>query len=162
MICKRWGWRWQNSLRDGDDLVQGGSGDDRIDGGEGTDAAIYRGDKAEFTIKRIRDIVTVQDHRKKIANDIDQLENVETFLFHDGEITLQQLNKGPVLTGEKGLLKDGYKNWRYVINESTLGYADPMRMYLRSSTLNLWGSSTDLAMVLIPSSKFEERLNLSI
>ena len=131
---------------------------------EGTDAAIYRGDDPKFTIKRIRDIVTVQDHRKD-SND-DQLENVQTFLFHDGEITLQQLNKGPVLTGEKGLLKDGYKNWRYVINESDLlkGYADPNEDVLKVINLeSSEGALRDLgngSWEFIPSSKFEGTVKL--
>ena len=87
---------------------------------------LYTEDLTDYAASRVRDIVSVKDQRDSNIDGIDQLENVETFRFSDGKNDLEQLNKGPVLTGEQAALDDGYKNWKYVINESDLlrGYTD--------------------------------------
>lgn len=68
----------------GDDTLQGGSGDDTLDGGAGVDTAAFTGAFADYTVLieaagiRITDTVANRDG-------IDQVMNVERFLFSDGE-----------------------------------------------------------------------------
>ena len=118
----------------GDDHIQGDAGDDKVDGGEGADTAVYRGNESDYKINRIKNIVTVQDNRHKnsgqenndLSDGTDQLENIESFRFNDGEVQIKDLNEGPALTGKKAILNDGFKNWRYIIKKTDLlkGYTD--------------------------------------
>ncbi|WP_413744073.1 cadherin-like domain-containing protein [Synechococcus sp. MIT S9451] len=121
----------------GDDVIKGDAGNDKIDGGSGIDTAVYSGDKADYTVKRTKGIVTIQDHRQNTNEGTDRLENVERFQFNDGEIKIEQLNKGPQLTDAKAQLQDGYKNWTYIIKEADLlqGYTDENEDLLKIKNL---------------------------
>ena len=125
-------------LGEGDDLVQGDAGDDRIDGGQGIDTAIYTGNTDDYAVRRLKHVVTVQDQRKDTSEGTDQIENVESFKFNDGEIKLEELNKGPVLTGEKTRFENGQEDENYLITKEELLGDLAMKMKTRS-ILHLWG-----------------------
>ena len=68
----------------------------------------------------------MQDQRKDTSEGTDQIENVESFKFNDGEIKLEELNKGPVLTGEKTRFINGTEDKTYRITKEELlrGFSD--------------------------------------
>ncbi|MCF3933165.1 FG-GAP-like repeat-containing protein [Acuticoccus sp. M5D2P5] len=74
----------------GDDTLTGLGGDDTIDGGDGEDTAIYRGNKADYTITANGDgSWTVADNRTEGENDgTDTLTNVEFAAFADEAVAL--------------------------------------------------------------------------
>ncbi|MCJ8280880.1 MAG: DUF4114 domain-containing protein, partial [Rivularia sp. ALOHA_DT_140] len=69
---------------EGDDTIFGGQGDNEIDGGDGVDTVVYSGNRSEFKIEKIGDVI-------KVGNNTDTLTNVEFLSFDDATISTQNL-----------------------------------------------------------------------
>jgi len=85
----------------GSDLLAGGGGDDMIDGGEGDDAAVFTGNRADYTITNNGNGTwTVTDNRAGDATDgTDTLTGVELAQFADQTIGLVE-NGTPVASAD--------------------------------------------------------------
>ncbi|MBL4645515.1 MAG: hypothetical protein JKY99_03535, partial [Rhizobiales bacterium] len=70
----------------GDDLLTGRGGADTLDGGLGTDIAVYDGALSDYEVLRHGDQIRVT--RLSDSSDIDELRNIETLRFSDGDIDL--------------------------------------------------------------------------
>jgi Ca2+-binding RTX toxin-like protein len=70
----------------GVDYLTGGGGDDTIDGGAGSDYALFSGDRADYTLARSGNQVTVSG-----ADGTDLLTDVEYFRFDDQDVTIWSL-----------------------------------------------------------------------
>jgi len=73
--------------RGGTDRIMGGAGNDTIDGGGGSDYAIFRGNAADYTLDRI----SATQVNVAGADGMDQLSNVEYFVFDDAELRIWDL-----------------------------------------------------------------------
>jgi len=80
---------WLRGL-DGNDSLTGYEGDDYLNGGSGSDSAVFRGDRAEYTLATINGTITITDDQGAInGNDgTDTLVGVETASFKDTSINL--------------------------------------------------------------------------
>jgi Ca2+-binding RTX toxin-like protein/uncharacterized lipoprotein NlpE involved in copper resistance len=92
----------------GDDTLAGGSGDDVIDGGAGEDAAIYTGNRADYTLDQQDDgSWTITDNRTGLINDgIDTLRNIEAATFADETVSLDEAPSSELptrFTGSQGV-----------------------------------------------------------
>lgn len=77
---------------DGEQILIGGGGADTLDGGEGMDIASFDGNLSEFEVTRQDGII----HVTRIADnsDADELSNIETLRFADGDVDLSSLFPG--------------------------------------------------------------------
>lgn len=77
----------------GDDTLMGGYGNDSIDGGVGVDTAGFTGAFADYTVLIEATGIRITD---KVANrdGVDQIVNVERFLFTDGEYKVNAAGTG--------------------------------------------------------------------
>lgn len=71
---------------DGDNIITGGEGNDTLNGGEGTDAAVFRGDYAEYKVEKTENKYTVTDSVEG-RDGKDELTNIEVLQFKDKKIT---------------------------------------------------------------------------
>ena len=81
----------QISGGEGDDILVGDAGDDLIDGGVGTDASVYAGNFADYTITLNNDTITITDNRAGSPDGTDTLDNIEILKFADTEVTIEGL-----------------------------------------------------------------------
>jgi hypothetical protein len=80
----------------GNDTLTGGGGNDALDGGNGTDVAQFTGNRADYAITYVSDhILRVADSRAGAPNGTDDVSNVETFHFADGDRTYSDLVSDP-------------------------------------------------------------------
>ncbi|MBL4645600.1 MAG: hypothetical protein JKY99_03985, partial [Rhizobiales bacterium] len=70
----------------GDDILAGRGGADTLHGGSGTDVAVFDGTLSEFEVLRIGDLIRVT--RLSDSSDVDELSDIETLRFTDGDIDL--------------------------------------------------------------------------
>ena len=79
-----------------DDTLEGGAGDDYLDGGFGADLAVFTSARSEYRIDRFEGDALV------IGPDgTDRTSSVETFVFTDGEVVLDELTEDDALTVEQ-------------------------------------------------------------
>jgi Ca2+-binding RTX toxin-like protein len=81
----------------GDDVLTGLQGNDTLDGGNGSDAAIFSGSRSDYLISldASTGTYTVRDLRTgSTADGVDQVRNVETFVFADGAVATAALFDG--------------------------------------------------------------------
>jgi Ca2+-binding RTX toxin-like protein len=74
-----------------DDTLIGGAGLDTIDGGDGNDTAVFSGNRADYVISIIGDVVDIIDTRRG-GDGADRLIGVENFQFADGTRTFSDLS----------------------------------------------------------------------
>lgn len=79
---------------DGADLLAGGTGDDKINGGSGDDIAVFEGARTDFAISW-SDGVLVVDGGAGSDQGRDELRNVETLRFDDGDVAVTSLSASP-------------------------------------------------------------------
>ncbi|MEP0520984.1 MAG: hypothetical protein ABJO09_14150 [Hyphomicrobiales bacterium] len=70
----------------GDDTLAGRGGADSLDGGSGTDIAVFDGVLSDYEVLRIGDVIRVT--KLSDGSDVDELSNIETLRFADGDIDL--------------------------------------------------------------------------
>lgn len=68
----------------GDDVLTGRGGADEIDGGDGVDVAVFDGALADYTVLHDGDVIRVT--RVSDGSDVDELRNIETLRFTDGDL----------------------------------------------------------------------------
>jgi VCBS repeat-containing protein len=76
---------------DGNDILDGGAGDDTIDGGDGTDIAVYSGNRSDYSVTQNGASFTITDLRSGTPDGTDDVTNVETFRFADGDVDAADL-----------------------------------------------------------------------
>ena len=81
---------------DGDDVLIGLRGNDALDGGEGSDQAVFSGSRSQYLVTHNASTgtYTVRDLRDGSADGIDQVRNVEAFVFADGAVTAAAIFDG--------------------------------------------------------------------
>jgi Ca2+-binding RTX toxin-like protein len=73
----------------GDDTLYGGNGNDTLIGGAGNDTAVYRGNRADYTLTTVNGTTTVTDTNSAGSDDgVDTLTTIEHLRFLDGTLTL--------------------------------------------------------------------------
>jgi serralysin len=80
----------------GDDVLTGLQGNDTLDGGEGSDQAVFSGSRNQYLITHndLTGTYTVRDLRDDSADGIEQVRNVETFVFADGAVAAAAIFDG--------------------------------------------------------------------
>lgn len=76
---------------DGNDTLTGGDGDDVLDGGNGTNIAVFTGNFADYSVSETDGVYTVVDDRSGSADGTDNVRNVQTYRFADGDIDVGDL-----------------------------------------------------------------------
>lgn len=74
--------------------LEGAGGNDTLDGQAGEDIAVYRGNKADFTLTKDAQtgFITVSDTRQGVLNEgVDLLKNIETIRFNDQDVLTSSL-----------------------------------------------------------------------
>jgi Ca2+-binding RTX toxin-like protein len=113
----------------GDDLLTGLWGNDTLDGGEGSDRVVYSGTRNQYLITHDASTgtYTVRDLRTGSAADgIDQVRNVETFVFADGAVAAAAIFDGypnPIVGGDGDNTLSGTSNADHL---SGLGGSDTL------------------------------------
>jgi serralysin len=72
--------------RDGDDRLTGRNGDDHRDGGAGIDTAVFRDDRASYSITRVSDDAPGRLHVSGADSGSDLLDNIERLQFADQKL----------------------------------------------------------------------------
>ncbi|MFV3077462.1 Calx-beta domain-containing protein [Niveispirillum fermenti] len=120
----------------GDDIITGGAGNDRIDGGRGVDAAIYSGQRDQYTLTHQgHGVLEVRDDRAGSPDGTDLVSNVEVLVFdrtahftvlmqaverYDEQAYLA-FNPDVAAAVEAGIFVNGYDHWtRFGINEGRM------------------------------------------
>jgi len=83
------------------DTFIGDAGDNIFHGGDGVDKAIYEGDRADFSIRRTSEGVTV------LGEGADSLDSIERLEFGDGEIGIKDFVLDSLISLEKGEVAEG-------------------------------------------------------
>ena len=76
-----------------DDTLAGGAGSDYLDGGSGKDVALLSGNSSDYSIAKGmtstgEDLYYLTDNRDNSPDGVEQLTNIETLAFDDGELSL--------------------------------------------------------------------------
>ena len=99
---------WDDDLQggDGDDVLTGSNGNDTLDGGAGSDRAEFSAARSNYrvTLDAATGTYIVQDLRENGFDRTDRVRNVETFVFADGEVSVEAIlagNPAPIV-GDDG------------------------------------------------------------
>jgi hypothetical protein len=86
-----------------DDTLSGGAGSDYLDGGQGTDVAKMGGKSSDYTVAKgtttnalgaTQDLYYLTDNRAGSPDGVEQLTNIETLSFSDGNLSLADFYSG--------------------------------------------------------------------
>lgn len=108
LVGNDWGYALNGGV--GDDTLVGNGGDDTLYGGKGTDTAVYRGNRADYSVGYdsltqlyyVRDQVSGRDGNDVLGGGA--FNSMETLRFADGEIALAQFFVAAPVTAPQGLV----------------------------------------------------------